>query len=139
MNIHACRLLPGSDLRSGLEDFLKEKGIDAAALVSCVGSLRSANLRLAGASSEQQFQGPFEIVSSEGTLSTNGCHIHIAIADKLGKVHGGHLCYGSEIYTTAELVLLKLDDHEFLRQLDNETGYKELLVREIEGSIRQNK
>lgn len=128
MNLHALRLRPDTDLRSGLDDFLEAKQIQAAALLSCVGSLRSVSLRLAGAVREQQFAGSFEIVSAEGTLSTNGCHIHIAIADQEGKVTGGHLCYDSLVLTTAEVVLVELQDHAFSRQFDSDTGYKELLI-----------
>ena len=130
MKLHAMRLRPNTDLRGGIEEYLQANDIDAAALLSCVGSLRIASLRLAAAPKEREFSGPFEIVSSEGTLSRNGCHIHIAVADQNGKVLGGHLGYGSIVRTTAELVLAVLAEHEFRRELDSETGYKELLINE---------
>ena len=129
MKLHALRLHPGGDLRVGIEEYLQAELIEAAALLSCVGSLRIASLRLATASSEQQFTGPFEIVSCEGTLSRNGSHIHIAVADSEGKLMGGHLCYGSIVHSTAELVLLELEDHVFNRELDSVTGYKELMIQ----------
>ena len=40
-----------------------------------------------------------------GTFSPDGAHLHIAIADSSGAVIGGHLCPGSLVRTTAELVV----------------------------------
>ena len=132
MTLQALRLHPGADLRTSLDDYLRDREIDAAVLVSCVGSLSVASLRLAAAREEQHFPGPFEIVSCEGTLSRHGCHIHMAIADGSGQLLGGHLSYGSIVHTTAELVLVKLSDQEFRREFDSETGFNELKIRELE-------
>jgi len=130
MKLHALRLRPDADLREGLEDYLNHKGIEAAALVSCVGSLRVASLRLASAAQPCMLAGPFEIVSSEGTLSIHGCHLHLAVADSDGKVSGGHLAYGSLVRTTAELVLVELPGLTFHRDMDSETGYRELEIND---------
>ena len=35
------------------------------------------------------FKGLFEIVSTEGTISTDGIHVHIAISNIGGTVYGG--------------------------------------------------
>jgi predicted DNA-binding protein with PD1-like motif len=139
MKLHALRLRPGADLREGLEDYLNRKGIEAAALVSCVGSLRVASLRLASAPQPCMLTGPFEIVSSEGTLSIHGCHLHMAVADSDGKLSGGHLAYGSLVRTTAELVLVELPGFTFHRETDSETGYQELVINESAADGDDNK
>ena len=74
-------------------------------------------------------QGPFEIVSLVGTLSINGCHHHMAVADSTGLAVGGHVAYGCKVYTTAEVVVAVLTETVFQRLADAETGFRELVVR----------
>ena len=59
-----------------------------------------------------------EILSLSGTLSPDGVHLHIAISGSSGAVIGGHLCAGSLVRTTAELVIGLLPDWRFNRVLD---------------------
>lgn len=130
MKVHAFRLKPGEDLRRSLETFLAEHQIRAAVMISCVGSLRKVPFRFAGETGTTLLSGKFEIVSMEGMLSVNGCHLHCAVADSLGITTGGHLQYGSEIYTTSEVVIGELPGVEFTREMDAETGCQELVVRQ---------
>lgn len=44
---HALRLRPGDDLRSALLAYVAQHGIEAGAVLTCVGSLTVATLRLA--------------------------------------------------------------------------------------------
>ncbi len=88
-----------------------------------------AKLRLAGSNSFFEAKGKFEIVSITGTISKNGNHIHIALADEAGKVTGGHLTDGNIIYTTCELVLLSMENQEFKREPDSATGFNELVTK----------
>lgn len=126
---HAFRLKPGDDLREALEQYVSDNAIEAAALVTCVGSLTTATLRIADESVTRTLEGPFEIVSLVGTLSVNGSHCHAAVSDREGRVLGGHLAYGCTIFTTAEIVIVALDDLVFERLEDGETGFRELFVR----------
>ncbi len=57
--------------------------------------------------------GELEILSLAGTLSPDGVHLHMAVADSSGTVIGGHLCAGSLVRTTAELVLGLLPEWQF--------------------------
>ncbi|WP_413288555.1 PPC domain-containing DNA-binding protein [Bdellovibrio sp. HCB337] len=125
---HAFRLKPGQDLKKELSQYCKTHQLQAATLLSGIGSLKVANLRMANANESKTLEGPFEIVSLIGTLSAHGIHLHISISDKDGKVLGGHLLDGCLIHTTAEIVLLESLDLKFDRQNDPETGYKELVV-----------
>jgi predicted DNA-binding protein with PD1-like motif len=85
-------------------------------------------LRLAGATQATAIHGELEILSLSGTLSPDGSHLHIAIADSRGTVIGGHLCAGSLVRTTAELVIGLLPEWQFQREHDPATGYAELRV-----------
>lgn len=128
MDAIALRLKPQQDLRAELEAFVQKQAIEAACIVTCVGSLTRAMLRLAGQSTGKRYEGKFEIVSLVGVLSTQGSHCHIAIADSTGQITGGHLMNGSLIYTTAEIVIGVLPNLSFKRELDPATGYRELTI-----------
>jgi predicted DNA-binding protein with PD1-like motif len=126
--LHALRLRPGDDLYLSLAQWTKDQALPAAAIVTCVGSLTEATLRLAGATETRRLTGPFEIVSLVGTLAPTGLHLHIAISDADGRCTGGHLKPGSLIHTTAELVITELPGLRFDRAPDPETGYPELTI-----------
>ena len=129
MKTHAFRLTYGTDLRKGIEDYCAERSVKAAAVIACVGCVYRAVMRLADGKTVREYDGHYEIVSLTGTLSANGAHMHISLADEEGMVIGGHLAYGSLINTTAEVVLAALDDeYEFSREYDETTGYDELVV-----------
>ncbi|MBD3882575.1 DNA-binding protein [Phormidium tenue FACHB-886] len=128
MDAIALRLKPQQDLRVELEAFVQKQSIEAGYVITCVGSLTKAVLRLADQSAATQYEGKFEIVSLTGILSTQGSHCHIAIADPTGKTIGGHLMNGSLIYTTAEIVIGVLPNLSFKRELDPATGYRELTI-----------
>ena len=101
----------------------------AGCVISAVGSLSVAQLRLAGATQATAIHGELEILSLAGTLSPDGAHLHIAVADSQGAVIGGHLCAGSLVRTTAELVIGLLPEWRFNRELDPATGYAELQIK----------
>jgi len=95
-----------------------------------VGSLAKAKLRLAELDIKD-FNEKFEITSLKGTLSQDGCHIHISISDKDGKTFGGHVKEDCIIHTTVEIVLAEFNDMKFTREFDEESGFKELNVKKL--------
>ncbi|MEN9564068.1 MAG: hypothetical protein RIR73_2312 [Chloroflexota bacterium] len=129
MKTHTFRLKPQQDLFDSIEAFVKQNNIEAGCVLSSVGSLSHATLRLANREYYNEYEGHFEIVSITGTVSIHGSHIHIAISDGDGVTIGGHLVSGCKIYTTAEIVMLELDDVVYKREwLENDSGYEELVV-----------
>ena len=128
MKVVPLRLQPGDDLRCALEAWMGDQQEQAGCVISAVGSLSVAQLRLAGAAEATAIHGELEILSLSGTLSPDGAHLHIAVADRRGTVIGGHLCAGSLVRTTAELVIGLLPDWQFSRELDPATGYPELRI-----------
>ena len=103
-------------------------------MLTCVGSLSRVRLRLAGGTQHATWQGAFEIVALTGTLSQDGSHLHLTVADDQGRTVGGHLAEGCRVRTTAELVLAADDQLVFDREHDPATGYDEdeLVVRECD-------
>ena len=113
MKVVPLRLAPGDDLRQTLETWMGEQQEQAGCVISAVGSLSVAQLRFAGAAEDTKIHGELEILSLAGTLSPDGAHLHIAVADSRGAVIGGHLCTGSLVRTTAELVVGLLPEWHF--------------------------
>ena len=128
MLIHTFRLKPGQDLFDEIETFVHEKHIEAGCILSAVGSLTHATLRLANRDHYNEYDGHFEIVSMTGTVSVHGSHLHIAISDGDGVTTGGHLVSGCKIYTTAEMVLAAFEDVAYKREFAVDSGYEELVV-----------
>lgn len=129
MKIHTFRLKPKQDFFDSIETYVKQNNIQAGVILSAVGSLTQAVLRLANKPDYNTYNGYFEIVSITGTVSIHGSHIHISISDGEGKTIGGHLVSGCKIYTTAEIVLAEFEDVIYKRELyANDSGYEELAV-----------
>ncbi|SBO43099.1 PPC domain-containing DNA-binding protein [Cyanobium sp. NIES-981] len=128
MKVVPLRLEPGDDLRRALEVWMGEQQEQAACVISAVGSLSVARVRFAGAAEATVIRGDLEILSLSGTLSPDGAHLHIAVADSSGAVIGGHLGTGSLVRTTVELVIGLLPQWRFCRELDPATGYAELRI-----------
>lgn len=139
--VHCLRLVPGDDVKMKLMEFCAERELSCAWIVTVVGSLRRARIRLAnhaspffGTSSNDVYESDdakFEIVSLCGTISNRGtsCHLHIALADRKGSAIGGHVLDGCEVFTTCEVVLGTSSEITFERHLDDRTGFDELVVR----------
>jgi predicted DNA-binding protein with PD1-like motif len=134
MRVHAFRLTPGTDLREELARFTAREGLAAGFILSCVGSLSRARLRMPGAPGAadrfRTYREPMEIVSLVGTLSPDGPHIHISLSRRGGHCIGGHLAHGCIVNTTAEIVIGEATELEFRRLVDPGTGYAELNVRQ---------
>jgi len=123
-------------------DRIPREQCGSAFVITAVGSLQDVTLRLANASRvngdnhegndiKRYAKQRFEIVSLTGTFSRDdGCHVHICLADAEGVAVGGHLIDGV-IFTTCELVFGTADGVEFVRKMDDETGFNELEVRQL--------
>jgi len=126
------RLKPGADLKSSIEEMVRRHSVKAGFIVTCVGGLQEATVRMAGATPTAQdirtFNGDYEIVSLVGTVWVNGVHLHMSFSDSDGIVRGGHLKEGTFIRPTAEIVIGVDENAEMRREMDEETGYAELVI-----------
>ena len=130
MKIHAFRLTKGMDLKKSIEQYVVEHKIKSGVILSAVGCLYQVCLRTADGVTVKQINEDHEIVSATGTLSMDGCHIHVSLSDVNLKTIGGHLKDNCLVNVTAEIVLGEFDEFEFTREFDESTGYKELVIKE---------
>ena len=129
LRIHVFRLRPGDDLLGGIRAYVNANHIQAAVLLSAVGSLTQASIRYANQPEAHIHTGHFEIVSITGTVEEGGEHIHLSIATGQGNMIGGHLMTGCKIYTTGEITLAEIQGVRFTRETDREgSGWDELKV-----------
>jgi hypothetical protein len=128
MNTLPIRLLPGQDLRRAIEEAVAASGCDAAFVVSGIGSLAQARIRLAGADQPRSIVGDMELVTLAGSVTTDGSHLHAALATDQGHMIGGHVGFGCIVRTTAEVLLALLPEWRLSRAPDAVTGYDELVV-----------
>lgn len=124
--LHVIRLEPGEDVRPVLEKWAIDHAVEAASIVSSVGSLTQAHIRYANRADGMMTVADLEVCSISGTLSKHGLHLHISIADRDGKMLGGHMLPGCLVRTTLELVIQEVSSVRMLRSKDPATGYEEL-------------
>lgn len=133
MRMVATRLREGQDLKGSVERLVAALKLSSATVISGVGSLNTATLRMAGAEAGKQdirtLEGPFEIVSLTGNLGPGRTHLHMSISDKDGNVTGGHVKEGCVVHTTLELVLAVEDKLTFTEEIDPATGFGELKIQ----------
>jgi uncharacterized protein len=128
------RLVPGQDLRAALEAAVLAQNCRAAFVLSGIGSLSTAGIRLAGAAQPTRLTESMEILTLSGTVAVDdggktASHMHMAISTATGQVLGGHVAPGCTVLTTAEVLLALLPDWQFSREPDAATGYDELVVQ----------
>ena len=129
MKPYLFRLEPQSDLKEGILAFCASNRIMTGVIISAVGSLSHAVLRIADGKSVIEKTGPFELTSLSGTITQDSIHAHLSLYDDKMMSLGGHLMKGCLIHTTMEIALLDLgDEFESDRVFDPKTGYDELTV-----------
>ncbi|TNN53733.1 Bifunctional protein GlmU [Liparis tanakae] len=137
LRVHAVRFGPGQELMGSLQAFVEERRLRAPFIITCVGSVTKATLRLANATAINtneviHLTGRFEIVSLVGTLNREA-HVHVCLADGEGRTVGGHVLGGLEVFTTAEVVVGEGAELQFTREPDERTGFPELVVHQAHG------
>lgn len=130
MKTVAIRFQDGQDLLKCIKQLVKEHNIKAGIILSAVGSLKTSKIRVPVINGKFKYIEPtnLEIDNLHGTVSVNGCHLHISVSSINGSVMGGHLKEGCIVRTTCELVIGILEDTIFKRGLDPQTGFDELVI-----------
>ena len=129
MTCHCVRLHRGDDLLLSIRELAKQKNIAAGVVLSAVGCISEGKVRDASGVTIREIPDHCEIVSLNGTVSAQRCHLHIALSREDLATIGGHLCVGCIVNTTCELVIAELPGVSFGVENDSETGYDELIFQ----------
>ena len=129
MTCHCVRLHRGDDLLLSIRELAKQKNITAGVVLSAVGCISEGRIRDASGVTVREIPDHCEIVSLNGTVSAQRCHLHIALSREDLATIGGHLCVGCIVNTTCELVIAELPVVSFGVETDSETGYDELIFQ----------
>ena len=127
MKCHSLRLRRGMDLMLSIKKLCEEKSIAAGVVLSAVGCISKGRVRDASGVTIREITDHCEIVSLNGTVSRERCHLHIALSKEDLSTIGGHLCEGCIINTTCELVIAEIPETRIDKEFDAETGYDELV------------
>ena len=130
LKCHCVRLRRGDDLMLSIKELCREKHIAAGVVLSAVGCISKGRVRDASGVNIREIADHCEIVSLDGTVSEQRCHLHISLSKEDLSTIGGHLCPGCIINTTCELVIGELPGIRIDVEQDSETGYDELIFQE---------
>ena len=131
MVCHCVRLRRGDDLLLSIRELARQKAIRAGVVLSAVGCISEGKVRDASGVTIREISDHCEIVSLNGTVSCERCHLHIALSKEDLSTIGGHLCVGCIVNTTCELVIAELPGATIGVEFDEETGYDELIFTEV--------
>jgi len=133
------RLLPGTDLISGIEAMCQQHRVTSATILSVIGSLIEARMVYAVPDASGKIgiryhdpvtiAGPLELLACQGVVGQTeegvpSVHLHGLVSDPAMKVVGGHfLAGGNLVLATAEILIQESSDVRMIREQDEETGF----------------
>ena len=131
LKCHCVRLHRGDDLMLSVKELCREKHIAAGVVLSAVGCISKGRIRDASGVTIRNIAEHCEIVSLNGTVSAQRCHLHISLSRENLSTIGGHLCPGCIVNTTCELMIAELPNVHIAVEADPETGYNELIFQKM--------
>lgn len=133
------RILPGTDLISGIEKICQDNQITHGTIITAIGSLIRAefvyavpdkNAKIGIKYSEPtRVEGPLELLACQGTIGLTveghlSIHLHGLMSDPDMKVYGGHLLENvNPVLVTVEIMIHENQDVQIVREQDVETGF----------------
>jgi predicted DNA-binding protein with PD1-like motif len=129
--VHVFRVKPDKELFTEITRYCRDNAITSGVIIGIIGSVTKARLNflheLPGNYAPEDFSGPLEIVTAQGSVALLSgetiVHIHIQLSNKDGCM-GGHLV-DATIFSTAEVTIGELD-YQLRRRFDTYTGLNEL-------------
>jgi predicted DNA-binding protein with PD1-like motif len=126
------KLDDGQNLFSELGKIMMKHGAESAIILSGIGMLQDFEIGYydGGKYLTKHFGEPMELVSMHGSIAASqesSIHIHVALANEEHNVIGGHLMK-AKVCVLNEIVLLKMDQIELNRALNDKSGLYELKI-----------
>lgn len=144
----AARISPGQDLVPTIKEICKKNSIESGVIVTCIGSLKSANLVSIdsvprgeskigiGHGSPVKTPGPLLLLSSQGNICQTDenqifIHLHGVISDKEAHLFGGHFAQSDNpVLLTMDLIIIETRNIKMLRRYDDAVGRVEFYPQE---------
>ena len=104
------KLEKGSDLLISLQALAKKEN-RAGYILSIVGNLSKAKIQCPGKQHSTLIKNTLEIISLNGTIDPNHCHLHISFSDGNCNIWAGHLKEGTIILKAADMLIGFLDEN----------------------------
>jgi predicted DNA-binding protein with PD1-like motif len=133
----ALRLLPGTDLMSGIKKACEDNGIRGGAILTAIGSVRKLTVQVLVPNEKaklgvaynppQTIPGPIEVLGIQGVIFETetgeiALHLHGTFCDQEGKTFAGHLVpEENPILATLDVVIGEVAGVRFMRRYDEET------------------
>lgn len=132
------RILPGSDLVTGIEAICKKHNVRQAAIVGTIGSVvdvqfdwasTTENRPETGRTSHMSIEGAGSLIGGQGLVcqSEDGSeldvHLHCTVTDPRGAVYGGHFPKGTvPVLSTTDVTLIEITGIKLIRRPDPVSG-----------------
>jgi predicted DNA-binding protein with PD1-like motif len=143
--IISARLLPGTDLITGIKHLTKEHSILAGAVTVSFGSLAKAEVTWTEGSKvdprkkgeRTRLIGPVSFLSSQGKVGITEegepiVHLHGVLVDREGRLWGGHFHEGNNpVFSTFEIVIHEILGVRHTRVYDDESEVALLKARRL--------
>jgi predicted DNA-binding protein with PD1-like motif len=127
-----AKLSKGENLFAAIREIIAKHDITSGLVIFGIGMLENVELGYysGGEHESRRFERPRELLSLHGSITTGEetiIHLHCALSDEKYEVVGGHLI-DAEVAVVAELTIARLKKMRLGRELNPETGLKELSV-----------
>ena len=119
------KLETGRDLLISLQEMANKEN-KVGYILSVVGNLSIARIQCPGKKQSTTIKNTLEIISLNGTIDPNSCHLHISISDGNCNVWAGHLKEGTIILKTSDMLIGFLD--KYLIKKEKTINYKQVKV-----------
>lgn len=128
------KLDDGEDVFEAFEMVTDKHKLESALILSGIGMLRELEIGYYDGEKYQlaRFVDPMELLSMHGSITKgkeNRIHAHVSLANREHNVFGGHLMR-AKVCVLNEIVLLRMNQVELSRKLNQKSGLMELEISE---------
>ena len=130
------KLDTGKDLLISLQEMAKKEN-KSGYILSVVGNLSKARIKCPGKKQSTLIKNSLEIISLNGTIDPNSCHLHISFSDVNCNVWAGHLEEGTIILKSADMLIGYLDENLIKKEkIPNKKEVKIYIIPDCPWSAR---
>jgi len=136
IEVIAIGLKPGEMLLESIEEAVLKNDIQNGVVVSGIGTLKTCQLHhithtnFPSTNEYYTIEQPLELVSVSGIIANGEPHLHVVVSYKDEKVYSGHLEHDSEVLYLAEIVILKFNELQMARNIDEKWNIRLLGLKE---------